>query len=115
MVVLETVSFLAPLPRGVGEAAAAFVAIVDGALQGRGNVAIGRGFVFGQRLLPRRLRQAESLSLEPLQLLDDGSLDHLDQVGRHEFLQALQLATQLRAGRELHLVAFRSEGLDHRS
>jgi hypothetical protein len=112
VVVLEPVSFLAPLTRGVGVAAAPFVAIVDGALQGRGNVAIGRGRVFRQRLLPRCLREAEALSFEALQLLGHGSLDHLGQVGRHQLLEALQLPPQIRAGRELHFVAFGSEGLD---
>jgi hypothetical protein len=46
MVVLEPVSFLAPLALGVGVAAAPFVADVDSALQGCGNVAIGRWFIF---------------------------------------------------------------------
>ena len=71
------------------------------------------------RGLPRGLRPAEPLRLEPLELLGDGQFDDRGQVAighrrPHERLQALQLVAEPGPGGELDLVASGGEGLHAR-
>ena len=71
------------------------------------------------RSVPRGLRPAEPLRLEPLELLGDGQFDDRGQVAighrrPHERLQALQLVAEPGPGGELDLVAGGGEGLHAR-
>jgi len=122
MVESEVVALLASSTLLVHVAALVSVALTHGALDGRGDVAGGgrrarlclshlRGTPAGSS------RPPQATSLEPFELLGDGLFDDHCQItvapfGAHQRLEPFQLVVELGAGRELHLVPARGQGLD---
>jgi hypothetical protein len=118
MVEFEPVALRAPSTLLVHVAASVSVALTHGTPDRRGDVA-RRGW-WVEAPFRFRLRKAfagsprlcEASGLEPFELLGDGLLDDRGQIavrdsGTHQGSESLQLAVELGAGRELHLVPAR--------
>jgi len=124
MVEFELVAFLATSTLLVHVAASAAVAFIHGTPDGRGDVARGRNgaCIFCLRgAFARTPRPRKATSLEPFEFLGNRMFDDRGQVksrrlsfGAHQRSEPFQLAVEFGAGRELHLVSARGQGLDDR-